>query len=90
MNGIRCPKTYVVESLEHHSLVVVEGDAIDAGEFPTVGQAGRGVGPQKDLGSFMASVYVDRPELLAGPRCSPWLAEDVSIVPPAAATGRTE
>ena len=45
-------------------------------------------GPQEgadgmDLGSFLASVYVDRPELLADPRCSPWLAEDVSFMPPA-------
>jgi len=45
-------------------------------------------GPQEgagamNLGSFMASVYVDRPELLADPRCSPWLAADVSFMPPA-------
>ena len=36
-----------------------------------------------DLSGFIASVYVDRPELLADPRCSPWLAEDVSFMPPA-------
>ena len=36
-----------------------------------------------DLGGFMASVYVDRPELLSDPRCSPWLAKDVSFMPPA-------
>ena len=35
-----------------------------------------------DLGSFLASVYVDRSELLADPRSSPWLAEDVSFMPP--------
>jgi acetyl esterase len=35
------------------------------------------------LGSFFASVYVDRPELLADSRCSPWLADDVSFMPPA-------
>ncbi|HIF95896.1 MAG TPA: alpha/beta hydrolase [Myxococcales bacterium] len=45
-------------------------------------------GPQEgsggmNLGSFMASVYVDRPEQLADPRCSPWLAKDVSFMPPA-------
>jgi acetyl esterase len=35
------------------------------------------------LGGFMASVYVEEPGLLADPRCSPWLAEDVSFMPPA-------
>ncbi|MBW2422024.1 MAG: alpha/beta hydrolase [Deltaproteobacteria bacterium] len=45
-------------------------------------------GPQEggegmDLGAFMASVYVDRPGLLADPRCSPWLVQDVSFMPPA-------
>ena len=36
-----------------------------------------------DLGDFMASVYVESPELLAHPHCSPWLSEDVSSMPPA-------
>jgi acetyl esterase/lipase len=45
-------------------------------------------GPQEGsegmgLGGGMASVYVDRPGQLADPRCSPWLAEDVSFMPPA-------
>ena len=58
--------------------------------YPGVDLSGRHdeeQGPQEgadgmNLGSFMASVYVDRPELLADPRCSPWLAEDVSFMPP--------
>jgi acetyl esterase/lipase len=36
-----------------------------------------------DLGRFLESVYVDRPGLLADPRVSPWLADDVSFMPPA-------
>ena len=34
------------------------------------------------LSRFMASVYVDRPEMLLDPRCSPWLAPDLSFMPP--------
>ena len=34
------------------------------------------------LSRFMASVYVDRPEMLLDPRCSPWLASDLSFMPP--------
>ncbi|MCP5068293.1 MAG: alpha/beta hydrolase [bacterium] len=57
--------------------------------YPGVDISGRYVeehGPQEgaggmDLGRFMASVYVDRPELLADPRCSPWLADGVSFMP---------
>ena len=59
--------------------------------YPGVDLSGRHdeeLGPQEgadgmDLGGFLASVYVDAPELLADPRCSPWLAEDVSFMPPA-------
>ena len=59
--------------------------------YPGVDLSGRHdeeCGPQAgaegmDLGGFLASVYVDRPELLADPRCSPWLAKDVSFMPPA-------
>ena len=36
-----------------------------------------------DMGDFMASVYVDRPEQAADPRCSPYLIEDLSFMPPA-------
>ena len=36
-----------------------------------------------NMRGFMESVYVARPALLADPRCSPWLAEDVSFMPPA-------
>jgi acetyl esterase/lipase len=32
---------------------------------------------------LLRSTYVDDPALLADPRCSPWLAEDVSFMPPA-------
>jgi acetyl esterase/lipase len=35
------------------------------------------------LAGFIESVYVERPDLLADPRCSPWLAEHVSFMPPA-------
>lgn len=36
-----------------------------------------------DMGGFMASVYLDRPEQKVDPRCSPWLLEDLSFMPPA-------
>jgi len=36
-----------------------------------------------DLRDFMTSVYVENPELVAHPHCSPWLAEDLSQMPPA-------
>ncbi|MCP4003583.1 MAG: alpha/beta hydrolase [bacterium] len=59
--------------------------------YPGVDISGRYVeehGPQEgaeemDLGDFMRSVYVDRPDRVSDPRCSPWLAEDVSFMPPA-------
>lgn len=45
-------------------------------------------GPQADsggsvLGAFMTRQYVDDPASLRDPRCSPWLIEDLSFMPPA-------
>jgi len=34
------------------------------------------------LSRFMGSVYVNRAEMLLDPRCSPWLAPDLSCMPP--------
>jgi acetyl esterase/lipase len=59
--------------------------------YPGVDMSGRYEeehGPQEgargmDLGDFIASAYLEHPGLLSDPRCSPWLAEDVSFMPPA-------
>jgi acetyl esterase/lipase len=59
--------------------------------YPGVDMSGRFLeehGPQEgaqgvELQGFLESVYVERPELLEDPRCSPWLARDVSFMPPA-------
>lgn len=59
--------------------------------YPGVDMSGRydeEHGPQEGasgmgLNGFIESLYVDRAEQLADPRCSPWLAEDVSFMPKA-------
>jgi len=45
-------------------------------------------GPQEgpdvpDFGDFMTRMYVDDPASLSDPRCSPWMIEDLSFMPPA-------
>ena len=45
-------------------------------------------GPQEDpeapdFGDFMTRMYVNDPEELSDPRCSPWMIEDASFMPPA-------
>lgn len=49
-----------------------------------VAEHGRQEGaPEMDLGDVLGGMYVDDKAQLADPRCSPWLAEDVSFMPPA-------
>lgn len=42
-----------------------------------------GPGPKLDTSNWIGSLYVERKELLADPRCSPWLIENPSFMPPA-------
>jgi len=39
--------------------------------------------PEADLGAFLGSMYVDHENQLADPRCSPWVVDDLSFMPPA-------
>ncbi len=39
--------------------------------------------PAPDFGDFMTRLYVDDPATLSDPRCSPWLIDDPSFMPPA-------
>lgn len=64
-----------------HQVLIYPGVDIsghyDAEHGPQAGAEGM------DMGGFMASVYLDRPEQKVDPRCSPWLLEDLSFMPPA-------